>query len=224
MAQLKMKKRLRRVASALTFALTVLTLSAGAVHIVQAAGNNKTKVNVGVTELTEGNVAFEVPLYYVLCVTNRADGASEDVQPKETYSIVNKSPSKQAVAVTQVGVSGVTNGTWSLVAEQDLGNSATDKKIAIKLGGIALPAVAAGSTTEHKTATNASDNTFYSNGKYKRLEAYDAAAPAASTVNVPIDAKVFNAFKAKNVKAVAQFRLTYTVSPLDKNGNVLKAK
>ena len=224
MAQLKMKKRLRRVASAVTFALTVLTLSAGAVHGVQAAGNNKTKVNVGVTELTQGNVAFEVPLYYVLCVTNGAGGASKVVLPEETYSIVNKSSSKQAVAVTQVGVSGVKDGTWSLVAEEDLGNSPTDKKIAIKLGGIALPAVAAGSTTEFKTATNDSENTFYSNGKYKRLEAYDAGAPDASTVTVPIDAKVSDAFKAKNVKAVAQFRLTYTVSPLDKNGNVLKAK
>lgn len=225
MAHMKLKKRLHRVASAVTFALTVLTLSAGTAHEVQAAQDNNTKVNVGVTELTEGNVSFEVPLYYVLCVTKDENGTATTIAPKESYGIVNKSTKQQDVAVTQITVSGVTGGTWSLVGENELGTSTTDKKIAMTLGGVALPNVVAGATTETKIATKdvTTENVFYKGGKYTRLTPYDAQNPTGSTLTIPIEAKVADQFVAQNVKTVAQFKLSYTISPLNKNGDVLTA-
>ena len=227
MAKKIRKRRLHKVASAVTFALAVITLSGGAAHHVEAAQNGKTEVNVGVTQLTEGNVSFEVPLYYVICVTMDENGRVKVIEPDaDSYSIVNKSSGDQKVAVTQISVSGVNGGSWSLTGSQaDLGTSATDKKIHMTVGGIDLPAVTAGNTTPQAVDTAASTNSFYANGKYVGMASYDANAPENSTIKVPIHSEVSSAYRVtQNARAVAQFRLAYTVSPLNKDGDVMKAK
>lgn len=228
MTQHKGKKKICRAAGVVTFALAACILTGSTVPSVQAAGVNKgkTEVNVGVTVLTENNVSFEVPLYYVMCVSTDANRQTTVVLPEDDYSIVNKSPTEQAVAVTEIKVTGVTGGNWSLVSSAaDLGTSSTEQKIHMTVGGVALPALAKGSTDTKTVVTNASQNSFYQNNKYTRLEPYNGNAPDRSTVKIPVTAQVSPAYRVNaDQKAVAQFRLTYTVSPLDKNGNVLKAK
>ena len=53
MADRNITKRLHRVSRAATFALAVISLSAAAVRPAHAAEDGKTRVNVGVTELTD---------------------------------------------------------------------------------------------------------------------------------------------------------------------------
>ena len=229
MTQHKGKKKICRAAGVVTFALAACILTGSTVQSVQAAGVNKgkTEVNVGVTVLTENNVSFEVPLYYVMCVSTDAHRQTTVVLPEDDYSIVNKSPTEQAVAVTEIKVTGVKGGTWSLAGSAGaLGTSSTEQKIHMTVGGVALPALAKGSAETKTVETNASqNNSFYRDGKYQRLEPYDGNAPDKSTVVIPVTAQVSPAYRVNaDQKAVAQFRLTYTVSPLDKNGNVLKAK
>lgn len=228
MTQHKGKKKICRAAGVVTFALAACILTGSTVQSVQAAGVNKgkTEVNVGVTVLTENNVSFEVPLYYVMCVSTDAHRQTTVVLPEDDYSIVNKSPTEQAVAVTEIKVTGVTGGNWSLVGSAaELGTSPTEQKIYMTVGEMALPALTKGSTDTKTVVTNASQNSFYRDNKYKRLEPYDGNAPDKSTVKIPVTAQVSPNYQVNaDRKAVAQFRLTYTVSPLDKNGNVLKAK
>lgn len=236
MAEQKKTNRLHRVARGAAFALAVLSLSAGAVRPAatvrgaEPSQESKTKVNVGVTELTKENVSFEVPLYYVICVTQEPGKAAKVTCPSaEKYCIVNKSTGNQRVAVTQVGVQGVTGGTWSLVSEADLAAAAAaEKKIRMTVGGIELPAVAAGATglTTKPTKTDAVKNSFYISNehKYLTLGTYDAADPDDSTIEIPVTAQVSPAYQVtKNAQPAAQFRLCYTVSPVNGNGDVLTA-
>lgn len=230
MTQDKGKKKICRAAGVVTFALAACILTGSAVPSVQAASvsKGKTEVNLGVTELTETNVSFEVPLYYVMCVSKDAHGKATVLLPEEDYSIVNKSPTVtgQAVAVTEIKVTGVTGGTWSLAGSAaELGTSPTEQKIHMTVGEVALPALAKGSTESKTVETNATQNSFYRDGKYQRLEPYDGNAPDKSTVLIPVTAQVSPAYQVTaDRKAVAQFRLSYTVSPLNKNGDVMKAK
>lgn len=227
MADRNIKKRLHRVARAATFALAVISLSVTAVHPAHAAEDGKTKVNVGVTELTDRNISFEVPLYYVMSVTQERGGTAKVTCPDQgAYSITNTSKGTQSVAVTQVGVQGVTGGEWSLVESTSLGSSATDKNIRMTVGGIELPSLTKASQTKHYKATDlGGDNTFHKNGKYVEMKPYSAAKPQDSTIIIPVTAEVSASYQVQaNTKPVAQFRLLYTVSPLDKDGNVLRAE
>lgn len=227
MADRNIKKRLHRVARAATFALAVISLSAAAVHPAHAAEDGKTRVNVGVTELTDKNISFEVPLYYVMSVTQERGGTAKVTCPDQgAYSITNTSKGTQSVAVTQVGVQGVTGGEWSLVENASLGSSQTDKNIRMTVGGIELPSLAKGSQTKHYKATDlGGNNTFYQNGKYVPMKPYKAANAKDSTIVIPVTAEVSTSYRVtRNTKPVAQFRLLYTVSPLDKAGNVLRAE
>lgn len=230
MTQHKGKKKICRAAGVVTFALAACILTGSSVPSVQAASvsKGKTEVNLGVTELTETNVSFEVPLYYVMCVSTDAHRQTTVVLPEDDYSIVNKSPTVtgQAVAVTEIKVTGVMGGTWSLAGSAaDLGTSPTEQKIHMTVGEVALPALAKGSAETKTVETNASQNSFYRDGKYQRLEPYDGNAPDKSTVVIPVTAQVSPDYQVTaDRKAVAQFRLSYTVSPLNKNGDVMKAK
>ena len=226
MADRNIKKRLHRVARAATFALAVISLSAAAVRPAHAAEDGKTRVNVGVTELTDKNISFEVPLYYVVSVTQERGGTAKVTCPDQNaYSITNTSKGTQSVAVTQVGVQGVTGGEWSLVEGTSLGSSATDKNIRMTVGGIELPSLTKGSQTKHYKATDLNDNTFHKNGKYMPMKPYNAAAPQDSTITIPVTAEVSTSYQVQaDTKPVAQFKLLYTVSPLDNNGNVLRAE
>lgn len=60
MADRNITKRLHRVSRAATFALAVISLSAAAVRPAHAAEDGKTRVNVGVTELTDKNIRMTV--------------------------------------------------------------------------------------------------------------------------------------------------------------------
>ena len=228
MAERRKTKKFHQVAGTATFALAALALSMGAVRTVsaqQVSTNGKTEVNVGVTELTEDNVSFEVPLYYVMCVTEDANSRTATVTlPDEEYAIVNTSTGTQRVAVTGVGVSGVAGGSWSLVnTEGEL--SAAKKKIYMTVGGIALPAVTAGNTARQDVNTVSSTNSFYNGTAYTSIAPYDGNAPADSKLTIPVTAKVDPAYQvAQDVKAVAQFRLYYRVSPLNASGDVMRAE
>lgn len=153
MADRNITKRLHRVARAATFALAVISLSAAAVRPAHAAEDGKTRVNVGVTELT-------------------------------------------------------------------------DKNIRMTVGGIELPSLTKASQTKHYKATDlGGNNTFYKNGKYVPMKPYKAANAKDSTIVIPVTAEVSTSYKVtQNTKPVAQFRLLYTVSPLDKAGNVLRCR
>ena len=226
MANTKKSRWFRQAVGTATFALTAFALTLGAgVSAAQTSSDGKTEVNVGVTELTDDNISFEVPLYYVMCVTQDANTKKATVTlPAKEYAITNTSGSTQRVAVTSLGVSGVAGGGWSLVAtEGEL--SAAEKKIYMTVGQIPLPAVTAGTTTRQDMDTSASTNTFYDGTAYTAMAPYDRAAPDDSRIVIPVTAQVSPDYQvAKDGKTVAQFRLYYRVSPLNADGEVLRAQ
>lgn len=235
--------RILKVVRKTTFALAALltpmaviqNIPAASIGVVQAATDGNTEVNLGVMKTEAQNVSFEVPLYYVMCVTENQNGDTVVAYPDaDKYNIVNTTKGDYSVAVTHVGVTGVTGGTWSLVDGVDkLGTSATDKKMYMTIGGVPLPAVAAADTSARNTILTRSttnSNTFFTvaaqgtDGTYTELKPYDETKPEESTLNIPVTAQVSASYKVTgSVASSAQFKVSYTITPLTKSGQLLRA-
>ena len=195
-----------------TFALaTALLLPAFSVK----AADGKTEVNLGVTEVTDSSVSYEVPLYCTLAVVDRGD--KKEVLTPTNYYIkdTGKNNGKQ-LAVTGLAVSTVQYGTWNLKTREEIGNqNATDKRINLSVGGVDLKEVDL--ANEKKLTTldlQANENSFY-NYKDKKYQIIEKKLP------IPITGKVSQSYQITSSQpTTAQFRLYYTVSVLDDLGNV----
>ena len=195
-----------------TFALaTALLLPAFSVK----AADGKTEVNLGVTEVTDSSVSYEVPLYCTLAVVDRGD-KREVVTPTNYYiSDTGKNKEKQ-LAVTGLAVSTVQKGTWNLKTQGEIENqNATAKFIKLSVGEVDLKEV--NLQDEKKLTTldlQANENSFYNKNenKYKII---------GKKLSIPITGQVSQNYKITSSQpTTAQFRLYYTVSVLDNLGNV----
>lgn len=193
-----------------TFALaTALLLPAFSVK----AADGKTEVNLGVTEVTDSSVSYEVPLYCTLAVVDRGD--KKEVLTPTNYYIkdTNKNKGKK-LAVTGLAVSTVQYGKWNLKTKDEIENqNATDKLINLSVGGVDLKEVDLNSEKKLTTLDlQANNNSFYSNNKYQTI---------GEKLSIPITGKVSPNYQITSSQpTTAQFRLYYTVSVLDDLGNV----
>lgn len=195
-----------------TFALaTALLLPAFSVK----AADGKTEVNLGVTEVTDSSVSYEVPLYCTLAVVDR--GNKKEVLTPTNYYIKDTNKNKEKkLAVTGLAVSTVQYGTWNLKTREEIENqNATDKLINLSVGGVDLKEVDI--NDEKKLTTldlQANENSFYNKNenKYKII---------GKKFPIPITAQVSQKYQITSSQpTTAQFRLYYTVSVLDNLGNV----
>lgn len=208
-----------------TFALTTFLVIPGAANRAFADDNvnGSTEVELGVTVETVDTVSYDVPLYYVLCVVNDTDtGNTEVILPSENGYYIKNISQQRNVAVTGLSVSSVAGADWSLTDQIDNTNT-TDKAIHMTVGGVDLPALAAGASDSQNAElvpqTGQPDNTFYGAGGYHLIE-------KDTSLNIPVTAEVsqkYQVSKAATGKAIAQFLLNYQVSPMDEAGNILKA-
>lgn len=178
--------------------------------------NNKpgqTAVGVQVTGANLDVLSYEVPLYVTLAVVDDGGQTKVICPDADAYYIENTSPNRPdgqetAVAVTEVTLSSVPGGTWSLV------NTPTKAgEISLSVGGLTLPELAAGAGTSSTLETaKAGESAFYTaDGAYVQLTGDQRQ------LTLPITGQAV-AMAAEN-KPAAQFQLRYTVSLLDADGD-----
>lgn len=189
-------------------------------------GNSgKTEVNLGVAREVK-QVSFEVPLYYTAVITNDPDGAggrkNKIVYPTR-YGLRNTN-TEEKLAVTAIDVSGINGSSWKIVDAVNDQTGAT-KEMAVQIGGIPLPAVTDGVTTNQKsrrwfsTKTAGTDSQFYSINDNRYIPLGEGRTDGITYLNVNMDIpKTYVVEQGTGDSAVAQFRLFYMVTPLDDNG------
>ena len=227
MANHKNFKRLPGVTRAVTFALaTAFVFQA---FPVKAADNGKTEVNLGVTEETKASVSYEVPLYCTLAVVDGKDGTKVVTPSEDRYYIKDTGKNQEKkLAVTGLTVSSIGatpgeikvtgTGTWNLTtaAGTEAAGSA-EKLMQLSVGGVELKSINPGTWDVTTLDLKENENVFYDKtaNKYRTI---------TDKINIPIKATVSKQYKVQKATtspiAVAQFRLHYTVSVLDQNGEI----
>lgn len=210
--------------------LAVMVASQGMVAFAAPADNNPkgdqhTTIGIMEAEAPVGQASFEVPLY----VTTAAIKGQEDLMCPEGYDIKNtaKAPDAHNIGVLSVTVERV--GTWNTVSTTL--NSKYDVRLVI--GDLVLPEVNAQTTSSTVTFLDNSytggKNAFFGQQNAAKLTAIKKGETLAQAGNqiapgsanykgLEITGKV-QAVDRTNVKAAAQFRVTYVVSALDANGD-----
>lgn len=172
----------------------------------------QTAVGVQVTGANLDVLSYEVPLYVTLAVVEDGGQTKVICPDADAYYIENTSPNRPdgqetAMAVTEVTLSSVTGGTWSLVERPRQAG-----EISLSVGGLALPTLAAGAGTSSTLETaKAGGSAFYTEKVgYVKLVGDQRRLP------LPITGQAMA--MGTESKPAAQFRLSYTVSLLDTNG------
>lgn len=166
----------------------------------------ETSVGLQVTETLPNAISFEVPLYITAAII---DGKSDVVVP-DNYGIknttINSNSKEIVIAVTKVMLKAhPTMGEWTLTGK----TPSTDDELQINLGGIPLI-----DATEDGVLMDLTNSIFYN----KDTEQF-IPIPYGEELNIPIVANVLDTFRiSENQKAVAQFKIYYSVSVLDTNG------
>ena len=226
-----MKNRMRTV----TFATTAFLLAAGIGSLqVQADTTQNTKTG-GTGNTTEVNLAvarelnqvsFEVPLYYTAVITNDKDSTGKDsnkIYYPSGYAIRNANE-KQPLAVTAVETSGVNGSTWSVV--DSLSDAAgTGKEMVVTIGGLPLPAITDGETTLQKdrkkflAKMTEYSSQFYDLTNKRYIPLGENRQDGKTVLEVKMDIPSgYTVTQGNDSSTVAQFRVFYTVAPLDDNG------
>lgn len=176
----------------------------------------KTAVGVQTVDVAPTSLSYTVPLYLTVAAAADMSGGSRLVVP-EGYSLRNTTGSAPDgsypdIVVTDVEVRGIPGGTWSLRAQP-----ASGKELSLSVGDLVLPDVNAGNTKPQQADLKGSSNSFYDsvNGAYRQIP----GGPESAAVPLPIDGALAPGFTPGDAKAAAQFRIKYTVSLLDRNGN-----
>ena len=209
--------------------LAVMVASQGMVAFAAPADNNPkgdqhTTIGIMEAEKPVGQASFEVPLY----VTTAAIKGQAALMCPEGYDIRNtaKDPDAHDIGVISVKVERV--GTWNTVSTTP--NDKYDVKLVI--GDLVLPEVNAQKTTNTVDFINnytGGKNAFYGQTTENKVTAIKKGETLAQAGNqiapgsanykgLDITGEV-QAVNRTNVKAAAQFRVTYVVSALDANGD-----
>lgn len=215
------KNKKHTVVFAGLFAAAVLLLTG---HMTGSAyaDMTDTEVTLGVADDTEKTVSFSVPLYYTMAVVGSRAGKDAQVllAPEEDYYICNNS-TQTRVAVTGLQISSIAGADWTLVSSVD-DASTTKKEMKLTIGGIELPSVVAGNEQKQEVSITTGSNTFYDGTKYLAIGWKDGVYQADHKTMVPVTAVISKAYLVPADKAAkAQFRICYTLSPVDASGNKL---
>lgn len=168
--------------------------------------------------------------------------------PSEGYYIENRTyedkqkGTLQSLAVTQMRVQGVKNAEWSLVDQVQENGPETNREMCVTIGGVKLPAIQAGDTQKAKDALLQVPGSAFckqENGdwKFKLLGTpmSDSSVDYDRRMNLDVDVKVAANYTPeeklvdvtdpdtgtvnKELHAITQFKVMYTLAPLDADGN-----
>ena len=177
-------------------------------------GNNTDSVSdadtiIGIMEakVNPGQASFEVPLYIVAAAVK---GSDELICPTG-YGIKNTGSREMGVVKFSIERLNTTeHGGWKIAAPGSVVREA--KTMTLTIGDIGMPAL-----DDNKMYADidikASDNVFYdaAGARYKQIE-------VNGILDLPLSGTVDGSRVISDVKAVPQFKVTYTVSALDENG------
>lgn len=239
MAEMKKRIDVPKAAGTFAIAMAVLFMTAGVSITARAAGielireknggasNAKTTVEVGVTKEIPQNVSYEVPLYYTFAILKNKDGKSKSkIILPEGYGIRSTITPSEPLVVTKLDVSSVNGGTWSLTEAFDNTETATTRKMKVSIGGFQLPQITAADTVgKDRIDVRTQQSSFYKNGSYQVLGGIGADGNVLNDgfMELPVNVEIPEVYDPTdgNGTYTAQFRVKYTLSPLDGAGNPL---
>lgn len=204
-------------------------------EMVQKAGVGKIEPGNEVTfeHLTQNNQAetvligrkdyrlsCEVPLY----ITVAAVSGESEIKTPDNYSLTNtsKNSSETAndaydIAVTGIEFERLPGAEWSTVTSPD--GVTTNRQIYLEIGGVIMPALSTADT--QIVDITQSENTFYSGGKPVVLQSVHKVGATNTTLSIPLAGNILGVTRKDNA-AQAQFKVKYTVSAVDDDGNLIQ--
>lgn len=221
---MKKKKLLLALVAALAVSQGIPVLAAPANNT--PTGDQHTTIGILEAEKDISQTSFEVPLY----ITTAAVSNSTKLLCPTGYDIKNTSTAAgaPAIGVFSLTVEKVDGSTWDIVNNTPTG----DKQVLLSIGDLTLPEV--NNTTKSNTVsflTNKTPCAFYgkTQGKQDKLTeipsgqtlSQAAGGPAVNEENyrgLGISGTVKSTTRT-NIKAAAQFKITYVVTTLDTQGN-----
>ena len=217
-----------------TAALAALVAAQMAMPVMAATADNQPSgdqhTTIGISEASElsaAQVSFDVPMYLVVAAVS---GQGNIAVPKN-YKITNlaKTGSK-SIGVTKMQIENLeeyksgdlANSGWAIVdgnnGQPTINNN---RQIALQLGTLWMPATTDKAKNEKVQVTFGENSTFTGandgQGKptYKPIEAQNA-------LDIAVNGLVENTQRTDK-KASSQFKVTYTLSPLDDKNQPLSA-
>lgn len=216
-----------------TATLAALVAAQMAMPVMAQPATNKPGTDqhttIGISEAKKKSAAqasFDVPLYLVVAAVEN----QEDIEKPDNYKIENKTEG-YAIGVTKMQIenlaeykaSDLDNSGWVIV-DNNNGNPTLDnkRKIALQLGtGLWMPdttSAGQGKKVDVQFDVNSffrGEDTAAGKPTYKKIE-------NGTPLDIPVSGKVQPTIRADK-KATSQFKVTYTVSPLNADGTVFTA-
>ncbi len=204
----------------------VMQANAEIIKNTNTGGNSgRTEVNLGVAREVK-QVSFEVPLYYTAVIANDqngVDGRKNKIIYPTNYGLRNGN-TKEPLVVTGFDVSGINGSSWDIV-DAVTDQRGTKKEMAVSVGGIQLPAVTDGQTTNQKKRrwfskkTEGVDSQFFSTAENRYIPIGEGSTDGITYLNVNMEIpKNYEVAAGTNDATVAQFRLFYWIAPLGDDG------
>lgn len=213
---MKKKKLLLALVAALAVSQGIPVLAAPANNT--PTGDQHTTIGILEAEKDISQTSFEVPLY----ITTAAISGQTKLLCPTGYDIKNTSQDG-SIGVVSMTVQKV--GDWNTVEN----TPTNEKEVKLTIGDFTLPSVNDAATPKTVVfSKKGTDCAFYKNNKLTAIPAGQTLAKAAGGkgpteegyTGLGITGTVKNVTR-NNKKAAAQFRITYIVSALDNNGEVI---
>lgn len=219
-------KRRKQILAAV---LAAITLSQGMVAFANTVTNEPkpgtdehTTISIVETATDLSQTSFEVPLY----VTAAAVSNSDTLLCPEGYDITNSAQvGGTNIGVVSIKVERLTGAKWNIVKD----TIDTNKDVILSIGGQKLPEVNKNTTTAKIDLLKSTEDTaFFDNttSKLRKIEPQKTLSQAKTNIgkNDPgykgLEIKGQIERTTRNEAATAaQFKVIYTVAPLDANGD-----
>lgn len=214
-----------------TAALAALVAAQMAMPIMAAPATNATTgdqhTTIGILESATkpaDQASFDVPLYLVVAAVDQQG----TIAKPDNYVIKNLSTGTdaKAIGVTKMQVenlaaydeNNLANSGWVIVDQSaDKDNS---RKISLQLGSQWLPSTETAGVN-NKVLVDFAESSFFRGADKNGEKTYTKIEPG-KTLAIAVNGTVQSTTRTDK-KASSQFKVTYTVSPLDDDGKVLSA-
>lgn len=252
MAEVKRRIHIPKTGMRVTATLAVLCMAVGLNITASAAGTDKnnendsgkTTVRVGVRREIPRPVSFEVPLYYTAAIVKTEPDQNNNRNNKiiypEGYYIKNIyddidvdsadkdigkykiEGSKKELVVASIQVASVDGATWDLV--DTLGKDETEKKMAVKLGGLQLPTIQKGNKTFVDVDLKKAKSIFYDpQSGYTVVGDHDGDGihDGNGQMDLDLQIEIPASYIPQNSQTVMQFRVAYTLTTKNDDGTLV---
>ena len=206
-----------------TATLAALVAAQMAMPVMAKTGNNDTTIGIAETKVKPSTqVSADVPLYLVVAAVEN----QEVIEKPNNYQIKNETENL-SIGVTKMQIENLgdytgENGNGWAIVDGNNGNPtiANKRQIALQLGTLWMPDTTQKPKNEKVVVDIPAGSTFRDvdqNGK----EIYKAITKA-NPMQIAVNGKVLGTNR-DNKNATSQFKVTYTLSPLDDAGKVFTA-